>query len=258
MEKKISIIGLGKMGSAIAKNLAKHGYEVFGYDVAEVKFGKTIHVLESMGELLNKNLPLIVSVKPGHIQTVLEKIVDKRLVISVAAGISTKKLKSFRYTDGPTIRVMPNTPFLINEGISALFSCPDSSDEDKNFALEIFQSGGQAFYISNEDMMHAITGLSGSGPAFVELFIQAMEDAGVLMGLPREMSRLLATQTTIGGGKLVQKSGRSPQDLIHDVTSPGGTTISGIHALKDFSFERAIIRAVKKAAEKSRQLSGDA
>jgi pyrroline-5-carboxylate reductase len=258
MEKKISVIGLGKMGSAIAKNLGKHGYEVFGHDVFDVKMGKTVQVFSTLDELLEKKTALIVCVKPAQVQGVLEKVTDNRLVISVAAGLSTKKLKSLRYVDGATIRVMPNTPFLINEGISALYACPDSGDEEKNFALEIFQSGGEAFYIANEDMMHAITGLSGSGPAFVELFIQAMEDAGVLLGLPRDMARSLAAQTTAGSARLVQKSGRSPQDLIHDVTSPGGTTISGIQALKDFSFERAVIRAVKRAAEKSRQLSGDA
>jgi pyrroline-5-carboxylate reductase len=246
------------MGSAIAKNLAKHGYEVFGYDVSEVKFGKSIHIFENLEEFLKKDTPIICSVKPGQMQGVMEKITDHRLVISVAAGLSTKKLKAFRHTDGATIRVMPNTPILINEGISALYACPDSNEEDKQFALDIFQCGGQAFYLSQEDMMHAVTGLSGSGPAFVELFIQAMEDAGVLMGLPRDMSRMLAAQTTAGAARLVQKSDRSPQDLIHDVTSPGGTTITGLQALKDFSFERAVIRAVKKAAEKSRQLSGEA
>jgi len=257
MEKKIGIIGLGKMGLAIGKNLARHGYEVFGYDPVEVKPGKTFHIMGGLDELFERDIPLIVAVKPGQVEGVVERIPDKRLVISIAAGLSTKKIKSFRFADGPTIRVMPNTPFLINEGISALFACPDTGDEDKAFALEIFQCGGEAFYIANEDMMHAITGLSGSGPAFAELFIQAMEDAGVLMGLPREMARALAAQTTAGAARLVQKSGRSPQELIYDVTSPGGTTITGIATLKDFSFERAVIRAVKKAAEKSRLLSGE-
>jgi len=242
---------------AIAKNLAKHGYEVYGSDISEVKPGKSIHLMQSTGELIEQNIPLIVCVKPADVKDILEKITDNRLVISIAAGLTVKKLKAFRYTDGAIIRVMPNAPFLVNEGVSVLFACPDTSDSEKEFALEIFKSGGTAFFIQKEDMMHAITGLSGSGPAFVELFIQSLEDAGVLMGLPRDMARMLATQTTLGSARLVQKSDRSPQDLIHDVTSPGGTTIAGIQTLKDFSMERAVIRAVKKSAEKSRQLSED-
>ncbi|MDH4201028.1 MAG: pyrroline-5-carboxylate reductase [Spirochaetia bacterium] len=255
MEKKVGIVGLGKMGSALARTLHKHSYEVFAYDISEVKPGKGIQMMETYGELLSKEIPLLIAVKPAQVAGVLKAVNDNRLIISVAAGMPVRKLKSGRSPGCPVIRVMPNAPFLVNEGMSALFACEDCSDEYREFALEIFKCGGEAFFIKDEDMMHAITGLSGSGPAFVELFIQAMEDSGVLLGLPRDMARILAAQTVLGSARLVQRSDRSPQDLIHDVTSPGGTTISGLAVLKDFSFERSVIRAVRKAAEKSRQIA---
>jgi pyrroline-5-carboxylate reductase len=257
MEKKISIAGLGKMGMALGKTMAKHGYEVHGFDVMEVKPGKTIKLMHSFEDLVFINAPVIIAVKPNQVAGILDQIKDNRLVISIAAGVSLKKLKSMRGIDGPTIRVMPNTPCVVNEGISAMCASSECTDEQKEFALEAFQTGGDAFYIQNENLMHAITGLSGSGPAYVELFIQALEDAGVLLGIPREMARRLAVQTVAGTAKLVQKSNRSPQDLIHDVTSPGGTTISGIETLKVFGFERAVMRAVKKAALKSLEISGE-
>jgi len=254
--KEVSIVGLGSMGGAIAKSLARRGYDVHGYDLVEAKMPKHVQLYDSLEALLDKKLPLVVAVKPNQVKEVLSRVGDQRLVISIAAGVSVDLLKKARSAGGPVIRVMPNTPFQVGEGVSALFADPSVSEDDRQFALELFSTGGEAFFIPKEEMIHAITGVSGSGPAFVQLFMQAMEDAGVYLGLPREMARTIVCKTVTGTGKLVEKSGRSPQENIHDVTSPGGTTIHGLHTLKDFSLERAVQRAIRRAAERSQELGG--
>lgn len=254
MDQQISIIGMGKMGMAIAKMLAKAGYEVYGYDTAEIKPPGKIEMFDDLSRLLAKNSPVIVAVKPQHVASVLASIKDPRLVISVAAGISCKQLETSRTKPGPTIRVMPNTPLAIKEGVSALYSGSAVTDDERAFVLELFSHGGEAFYIDNEELMHIVTAISGSGPAFVELFIQTLEDAGVLEGLPRNLARRIALQTVAGTARMVMKTKRSAQEHIHDVTSPGGTTIAGLKTLKDFNFERALLRGVHSTVERSREL----
>ena len=254
--KEVAIIGLGNMGGAIAKNLARRGYEIHGYDPVEMKMPKHVTLYSSLNELLAKQIPAVIAVKPSLVKEVVGQLPDNRLIISIAAGITTEQLNSFRKSSGPVIRVMPNTPFQIGEGVSALFADSSVGEGEKAYALELFQTGGDAFYIDSESKMHAVTALSGSGPAFVSLFMQAMEDAGVYLGLSRELSRKMAAKTIAGTGRLIEKSGRSPQELIQEVTSPGGTTIYGIHTLKDFSMERAVQRAIRKAADRSMELGG--
>lgn len=254
MQNRISIIGLGKMGASIARMLARAGYEVYGYDVTDVKVTSKVELCSDIPDLLSKEAPVVLAVKPHHLSAVLSKIKDARLVISVAAGVSLKQLEVARGKAGPTIRVMPNTPLSIKEGVSALFCGSAVTDEEREYAMEVFSHGGEAFFIENEELMHVVTAISGSGPAFVELFMQTMEDAGVLEGLPRDMARRIAIQTVAGTARMVMKGARSPQEHIHDVTSPGGTTIAGLKTLKDFNFERALLRGIQSAADRSREL----
>lgn len=254
MEKKIGIIGMGKMGAPIARMLARADYEVTGYDIEEIRLSSKIEVASSVDSLLEQKAPVILAVKPNLIGEIAAKVPDNRLIISVAAGVDLASIAKARKVPGPVIRVMPNAPLAIKEGISVLCAGEGVTEEEKQFALDIFLHGGDAFYIEDEKNMHIVTALSGSGPAFVELFLQTMEDAGVLMGLSRPTARRLSLATVHGTAKMVQKSARSPQEFIHDVTSPGGTTIAGLQVLKDFGMERALLRAIKRSAQRSSEL----
>ncbi|MDH5716782.1 MAG: pyrroline-5-carboxylate reductase [Spirochaetia bacterium] len=253
----INIIGLGKMGTAIAKLLIKTGYTINAYDIDEnkKKTQKKVVFHNDIKSLLSVKAPVIAAVKPSQMAEVLAQITDNRLVISIAAGVNLQTLNNLRKVKGPVIRVMPNTPFLIGKGISVLCADSNSSELDKKLSLEIFQKGGDAIFISDEKLMHTVTSLSGSGPAFVEIFLQSLEDAGVLNGLSRDLARLLALKTTIGTAAMVEKSGKSPYEHIFDVTSPGGTTIAGIKALKENNFENAVLEAVEKAVLQSKKLA---
>jgi len=252
--KKIGIVGLGKMGSTIARMLSKAGYDVSGYDLSEIKLPQKIAVKSTFSELLKDEQPLILAVKPAQINAVASIITDNRLIISIAAGVGIEQLNEFRNVKGPTIRAMPNTPLISGHGVTVLCAAEDCTETAKEEALELFKTGGEAFFIENENWMHAITAISGSGPAFIELILQTIEDAGVYLGLPRDTARKLVLETTAGTTHMIKKSQKAPQDHIHDVTSPAGTTIAGLKTLKDYSVERGIWRAIVQAAERSRQL----
>ena len=254
LEKSISILGLGKMGSAIAKTLVNAGYEVNAYDVSPVKVSKKIILKESMDDLLQKKMPILLAVKPDQIASSVYQIVDNRLIISIAAGVSIHTLDGHRKVPGPTVRAMPNAAITVKAAITALYANSMCSDDQKDFARDIFATGGETLFIDREDQMHAITALSGSGPAFIELFMQSLEDGGVLMGLSRGTARTLVKHTVHGVVELVKKTGLSPQELMHDVTSPGGTTVAGLQMLKDYNLERAVLKAIQKAAQRSKEL----
>jgi len=148
---------------------------------------------------------------------------------------------------------MPNTPALVAEGMSALYYSPEVEADEKAFVEKIFKSLGKTAEVK-EDEMDAVTGLSGSGPAFVYLFIEALADAGVLKGLNRQTALELAAQTVKGGAEMVLRSGKHPAELKDMVASPAGTTIAGIAELEDNAFRSTVIKAVKAAVERSKEL----
>lgn len=258
LEEHVSIIGLGKMGSAIAAMLLKKGYRVQGLDkVSPQRIPAAIEQASSLTELLDKDTPVLLAVKPYDVENVVSQITDDRLIISVAAGVTMKQLLSWRPSPGPVVRAMPNTPLLVRRGVTALYASENVSEEMRTWTRNLFGSGGESFFIEKEEWMHAITGLSGSGPAFAYLFLQALEDGGVLEGLPRDLSRMLALETLAGAAELVRRRKISPQDAVHEVTSPAGTTIRGVQALKEYGLEAAVMQAVSSAAERSRELAGE-
>ncbi len=155
----------------------------------------------------------------------------RHLIISVAAGIPTDFISRHFKSSIPVIRVMPNTPALIQEGASALCKGRNATDSHLKIAQSIFSAVGKVVIV-DESLMDAVTGLSGSGPAYVFLFIEALADAGVKMGLSRQVALLLATQTCLGSAKMIAETGEHPAKLRDMVTSPGGTTISGLHKLE--------------------------
>ena len=255
-------MGLGKMGAALAEPLAANNsdFDLHGFELSKkvienlspaLKEGVKFH--DSLNSLFKEDTPLILAVKPNQIQGVLSNVPDARLIISIAAGISIAKISSSRKTEGGIIRVMPNIPFVIRMGITGMLPNANVSEKELELAKNIFSKGGEIIVLDKEEDFHALTALSGSGPAFSFLFLQAMEDSGLRLGLTREVSRKLSVHTVLGSAKLASM-GQSPQDLIHQVTSPAGTTAEGLAALKERGFENAVYQAILQAAERSKEI----
>ena len=264
---KLTIIGLGNMGQAIldgilAKNILREDQII----AADKKFGESNYKLDQKYEKLNitsdnkeaveKSEYIILAVKPQIIEYVLEDIKNaahSKVIVSIAAGIKTELIRQYLGSDSKIVRIMPNTPALVAEGMSALNYSPAVEADEKAFVEKIFNSLGETVEVEEKDM-DAVTGLSGSGPAYVYLFVEALSDAGVLKGLDRETALKLAAQTVKGGAEMVLKSGKHPAQLKDMVTSPAGTTIAGVAALEENAFRSAVIKAVQAAAERSEEL----
>jgi pyrroline-5-carboxylate reductase len=174
------------------------------------------------------------------------------LIISIVAGVSLEVLEG-SLPNSRVIRVMPNTPTLVGAGMAALAPGSGVTPDDLTLALDMFGSVGQAVVVE-ERLMDAVTGLSGSGPAFVAVFIEALADGGVKMGLPRPLALTLAIQTVRGTARLCHQEQLHPAVLKDLVTSPGGTTIAGLHALESSGFRGAVMDAVTAAAARSKEL----
>ncbi len=178
-----------------------------------------------------------------------------KLLLSIAAGVPIVTLEGGLEDRTRVVRTMPNTPALVGAGASAYAAGQYATAEDLQAVAAILESVGTAVCLS-EKMLDAVTGLSGSGPAYIFLVIEALSDGGVEMGLPRDVATRLAAQTVLGAGRLVLETGRHPGELKDMVTSPGGTTIEGLRALEQSGVRAAFMNAVRAATEKSRRLGG--
>lgn len=178
---------------------------------------------------------------------------DKHLLISIAAGVPISKLEGGLGQAARIIRVMPNTPALVGASASAFSASKTATREDCDLAQRLFSAVGTAFQVK-ESLLDAVTGLSGSGPAYVYMFIEALSDAGVAAGLPRDVALKLAAQTVLGGARMVLETGLHPGALKDMVASPGGTTIEGIYELEKGKLRGTLMSAVRAATEKSRKL----
>jgi pyrroline-5-carboxylate reductase len=200
---------------------------------------------------------LILAVKPdqvlGVLREVREHFTENHLLMSIAAGVTLAKLEEGLGAGSRVIRVMPNTPALVGQSATAFALGKAASREDGALAEKLFSSVGVAFQLK-EYLMDAVTGLSGSGPAYVYLFIEALSDGGVAAGLPRDVALRLAAQTVLGSARMVLDTGLHPGALKDMVTSPGGTTIEGLHELEKGKLRATLINAVRAASEKSRKL----
>ncbi len=203
---------------------------------------------------------VLLAVKPQVIDLVLKElsstITEEHLIISIAAGVSIKKIEGHLGKKARIIRVMPNTPALVLEGAAAISKGTFSSEEDVKAVLELFSWVGTAVEVP-ESLMDAVTGLSGSGPAYCFLFIEALIQAGIREGLPRPTAALLAIQTVLGSAKMCIETKRHPAELISMVTSPGGTTIQGLYELERNGLSGIVMDAVRSATERSKELGGD-
>jgi pyrroline-5-carboxylate reductase len=199
---------------------------------------------------------VILAVKPQSFPEVLKEIgtdLSHKMVISIAAGVTIRAINEQAPVAKRVVRAMPNTPAVVREGMTALAFSGECSAKDQQMARTIFEAVGRVIPVE-ERLMDAVTGLSGSGPAYVFQAIEALADGGVKMGLPRQTAELLAAQTMLGAAKMVLELGEHPAKLKDRVASPGGTTIAGLHQLEQGGFRATLMGAVEAATKRSQEL----
>lgn len=265
--KTLAFLGPGAMAKAIAGGLLRAGtYKpdeimLIGRDEARVQqVADELGVRASVSplEAIAQADAVVVAVKPQMVEKALVPLRDavspQQTLISVAAGISTARLESYFSQDVPVVRVMPNTPALVGAAASGICAGKYAGPEDVALTRTIFEALGLAVEV-DEKLIDAVTGLSGSGPAYVFLFIEALADGGVRAGLPRDLALKLAAQTVMGAAQLLLETGEHPGVLKDRVASPGGTTIAAIHALEKGGFRGTVMDAVLASAARSKELS---
>ncbi len=263
---KLGVIGCGKMGSALVCGAANAGvvdaadvllfdsYTPAAEDLAS-KLDGAVFVADVL-EVVEAVDMVLICVKPGDVSAVLAAIKaggNSALVVSIAAGVTLKTLESGLGAGARAVRVMPNTPALIGEGASAFALGGNTSEEDAMLVAEVLSGVGVVKQVP-EKLMDAVTGLSGSGPAYVYTIIEAMADGGVKNGLPRDVALTLAAQTVSGAARMLLETGEHPAVLRDQVTSPGGTTIAGLGAMEAAGVRAGMIGAVDTATARSIEL----
>ena len=265
--KKLCFIGSGNMGEAIISGLIVSGSSkpenIICTDVREsrldeIKSDYGVRVSVNNVEAVEASDIIVYAVKPQIMATVLEETADKldmsKLVISIAAGVPMPAIESCLNKDLRLIRVMPNIAAAVKEAASAIAAGGHATDEDVDLAMEIFNSIGKSVFLKENYLMDAVTGLSGSGPAYIFLIVDALADAGVKMGLAREEALFLSTQTVLGAAKLLMETREHPGQLKDKVTSPGGTAIAGLAMLEEGGLRTTLIRGVEAATQRSKEL----
>jgi pyrroline-5-carboxylate reductase len=262
----IGFLGSGKMATSLARGIVSAGLvkaaQIRASDPASA--ARNAFAKETGARASDSNLDvvrfaqvLILAVKPGNVAALLEEIrpamAPRHLLISIAAGVPTAKLEGGLGDGARVVRVMPNTPALVGASASAYALGKSATSSDAALTEKLFSAVGLVFQLK-ESLLDAVTGLSGSGPAYVYLMIEALSDGGVAAGLPRDVATRLAAQTVFGSAKMVLETNQHPAVLKDMVTSPGGTTVEGLHELEKGKLRGVLISAVRAAAEKSRKL----
>lgn len=267
MDKKIGFIGGGQMAEALIKGIIASGlYHQNNIMVSELDDARREHLEQVYAiKTYRSNLPIfenckniILAVKPQGMTALLEdcheRVQPQHILITIAAGLPISYYTSILgKSETKIIRVMPNTPALVLEGASALSRNDNVTNEELRAAEEIFEAVGEVVILA-EMHLDAVTGLSGSGPAYVFSFVEALVDAGVKSGLTREISEKLSLQTVLGSVKLLKETGEHPAALRSKVTSPGGTAITALHVLEKVGFHGIIMDIVESAVIRSREL----
>ncbi len=266
LKEKIGFIGGGKMGEALINGILRAGLSPSDKIMVSDVDKKRLQILEKEAGIKttqdNKKITsdsdiIILAVKPNMMGSVLDElnseITSKHLIISIAAGIPLSFIESSLNKGCRAIRVMPNTPCLVGETAAGYALGKKATRNDGKLVGQLLDAVGKSFLLE-EKYLDAVTGLSGSGPAFIYVVIEALADGGVKMGLPRDVAITLAAQTAFGAAKMVLESGAHIGQLRDSVTSPGGTTIEGLHALEKGGIRNALIDAVETATKKSKSL----
>lgn len=266
-EKELGLIGTGKIGSALLKRLISTNSidrnKIIAYDIDEKKRSKlskeyNIEYAENNEELARSAKFILIAVIPQVIDTVLKEIepviTNEQVIISIAAGVSFNHINKVINPAVGLIRIMTNTPALVGAAATAIAHNEHVKDNQLEFVKKIFKAVGMVVELE-ERHMDAVTGLSGSGPAYIFIIIEALADGGVKMGLPRTTALKLAAQTLLGSAKLLLETNIHPAALKDMVATPGGTTITAIHELESAKIRATLIRAVEAATLKSRSLN---
>lgn len=265
--KHIAFLGGGNMAEAIIKGLLREN-PAASLMVAEIAVERRtylakaypgIRVVENSAQATAWSDVVILAVKPQHaaslLSTLEQAVGPDKLFVSIMAGVRTAAIEEALESGTHVVRVMPNTPALVGTGATAICAGRNATREDLDCVEAIFVRTGLVVRV-DEKQMDAVTGLSGSGPAYVFTFIEALSDAGVKNGLTRDISAKLALQTVLGAARMLAETGEHPAKLREQVTSPGGTTIAGLHVLENGRFRGVIMDAVDAASQRSKELAG--
>ena len=264
--RRIGFLGAGQMATALARGWTAAGLLDPTTAVASDPIGPArdrfttatgVRTVTDNDRVLADCDAIILAVKPQMMDAVLaglkSRLNPRHLVISIAAGVTLNRLTESLGRDARVVRVMPNTPCLVGATAAGFAVGPGATAEDRDTVSQLLGAVGEAFELP-ETLLDAVTGLSGSGPAFVYVMIEALADGGVRMGLPREVALRLAAQTVYGSAKMVLETDRHPAALKDAVASPGGTTIAGLHSLERGGLRAALMDAVEAATLRSREL----
>jgi pyrroline-5-carboxylate reductase len=267
MTKKVVLVGLGNMGEALLAGALKKGVlkreEVIGVEAVagraqEIEKRYKIRVTPNATEAAREAKMIILAVKPKDAAAALKAmgVTGGKLLVSICAGLTIPWLEAHAAPKTKVVRVMPNTPALVGQGAAVYCAGRGVGTEACAEVEAIFGAVGAVHRIADESLLDAVTGLSGSGPAFAFLFLEALADGGVAAGLSREMARALAAQTVLGAAAMALDGKTHTAELKDRVASPAGTTIEGLRVLEDAGVRAAVIEAVVAAAERSRELGG--
>ncbi len=264
---RVAVLGAGKMGGILLQAFLKNNLLALDQIVATVQHPERALALSAQFgvEVITDNLEaaqradvILIGVKPIQVPALIETIkpalTKEKLLLSFAASVTTKSIEEASGIDIAAIRAMPNTPAMLAAGITALCAGRFVSEQQMAIAQRIFQTVGRTVVV-DEKHMDAVTGLSGSGPAFLYIIIEALAEAGVNVGLPRDVATLLAAQTTYGSARMVLETGYHPALLKDAVTTPAGCTVDGILELEEGGLRVTLIKAVKRATQRAKELA---
>jgi len=266
-DRRIGFVGAGAMAEALVGGLEAAGIpaeQMMASDVDAARRERLrqlfhIRTIKDTGALLEQSDVVVLAVKPNVVSSVLRDLsghadLGRPLWISIAAGVMLSTLESLLPEGSRVIRSMPNTPALVQSGATAYCANAAASPEDRAAACSLFEGVGTCWEAPREELLDAVTGLSGSGPAYVFAFLEALIDAGEAEGLPRSVASELVFQTVYGAARLARESQRTPADLRRQVSSPGGTTLAGLAELDAADFHEAVQRAVRAATRRAGEL----
>lgn len=266
MDINLGFIGTGNMGSAMVKSIVKSGIipssRIYICDIDKekqdaLKSETGVNVLNNNGEVIEKTDIIVLAVKPNMVKPVLEqcsgKFNEKKILVSIAVGVPIKFFKGIIGASRKVIRTMPNTPALVGEGMTLISYDGSVNGEDVEIVKTLFKCLGKVEVLA-ENLMSEVTALTGSSPAYVFMFIEAMADAAVQSGIPRNTAYKLAAQAVLGSAKMVLDTGKHPGELKDQVCSPAGTTIEAVSILEKNCFRYAVIEAMNGCTKRAREI----
>lgn len=266
MNKKIGFIGCGNMGSSMVGGLIKSGFLKADNIIVSTKTKESAKKLNDKfgimttldSKVVAKEAEIIIlAVKPFMYKIIIDEIKSElnkgKLIISIAAGITIGNMEEWISESSKIIRTMPNTPALVGQAMSAVCPNKNVTKDELEYCINIFESFGECVELDEKDF-HAFTALCGSSPAYVFMFIEAMADAAVKLGIPRAKAYKMASQSVLGSAKMVLETGKHPGELKDMVCSPAGTTIDAVVELEKLGFRNSVIQAIDKCAEKSKSM----